>query len=224
MFKRYFIAGLLVWLPLGVTILIIKLLVGLVDTAVTQIPAAYRPETLLGVEIHAVGIIISILVMLIIIFITGVLVANLFGRKIVQAWESLLGRIPLVRTIYHSAKQVFDTLFSSGGKSFRKVLMIEYPRKGLYTLCFMTGSSVGEVQHRTGGEVVTVFVPTTPNPTSGFILLVPKTDVVELDMSVDEALKLIISLGVVEPRWKNGPIPPPATDSGAEVAENTSSP
>lgn len=224
MFRRYFIAGLLVWLPLGVTILIIKLLVGLVDTAVTWIPPAYRPETLLGVEIHAVGIILSILAMLIIVFVTGVFVANLFGRKIVAAWESLLGRIPLVRTIYHSAKQVAETLFSDSGKSFRKVLMIEYPRKGIYTLCFLTGSSVGEVQSRTGGEVVTVFVPTTPNPTSGFILLVPKTDVVELDMSVDEALKLIISLGVVEPKWKKGELPAAAKDSGAEVAENTSSP
>jgi len=224
MFKRYFIAGLLVWLPLGVTILIIKLLVGLVDTAVSQIPEAYRPETLLGVEIHAVGIILSILVMLVIIVVTGLLVTNLFGKKIVAAWESLLGRIPLVSTIYHSAKQVAETLFSSSGKSFRKVLMIEYPRKGLYTLCFLTGSSVGEVQYRTGGEVVTVFVPTTPNPTSGFILLVPTTDVVELDMTVDEALKLIISLGVVEPTWNKGRIPSSGPSAGAEVAENTSSP
>lgn len=197
--RRYLIAGLLVWLPLGVTVLVFKLLVGLVEKMLDLVPTQYRPETLLGLEIPYLDVILSLLAMLIVTFITGVLVTNLFGRKLVAMWESLLGRIPLVRTIYQSAKQVAETVFSSNGKSFRKVFLIEYPRKGLYTLAFQTGASVGEVQEKTGEEVVTVFVPTTPNPTSGFLLMVPLDQVTELEMNVDEALKMIISLGMVEP-------------------------
>jgi uncharacterized membrane protein len=151
-------------------------------------------------DIPYLDIILALLAMFLVIWATGVLAANLFGRKLVEGWESLLGRIPLVRTIYHSVKQVAETVFSTTGKSFRKVLLIEYPRNGLYTLAFQTGSSVGEVQDKTGDEVVTVFVPTTPNPTSGFILMVPVKDVIELEMNVEEALKMVISLGMVEPR------------------------
>lgn len=201
MFRRYLIAGLLVWLPLGVTLLVFKLLVGLVETLLDWLPAAYRPEALLGLEIPYFDVLLALVAMFIVVVVTGLLAANLFGRKLVAMWEALLGRIPLVRSIYQSAKQVAETVFSSSGKSFRKVLLIEYPRKGLYTLAFQTGSSAGEVQERTGEEVTTVFIPTTPNPTSGFIILVPTKDVVELDMSVDEALKMVISLGMVEPTW-----------------------
>lgn len=197
--RRYLIAGLLVWLPLGVTVLVFKLLLGMVENMLEVVPAHYHPEALLGLEIPYLNVLISLLAMLVVTVVTGVLVTNLFGRKIVAAWESLLGRIPLVRTIYQSAKQVAVTVFSSGGKSFRKVMLIEYPRKGLYTLAFQTGASIGEVQDKTGEEVITVFVPTTPNPTSGFLLMVPKSDITELEMSVDEALKMIISLGMVEP-------------------------
>ena len=199
--RRYLIAGLLVWLPLGVTLLIIKLLVGLVNSALELVPVAYRPEALLGLESPTFGLILAVLAMILALFFTGLLLTNLFGRKLVAAWESLLGRIPLVRSIYHSAKQVSETVFSSSGKSFRKVLLIEYPRKGLWTLSFQTGDSAGEVQAKTGAEMLTVFVPTTPNPTSGFIIMVPKTDVVEMEMSVDDALKMVISLGMVEPQW-----------------------
>jgi uncharacterized membrane protein len=201
MFRRYLIAGLLVWLPLGVTLLVFKLLVGLVETFLELVPAAYHPEALLGLEIPYFDVLLALVAMFIVVVGTGLLAANLFGRKLVAMWEDLLGRIPLVRSIYHSAKQVAETVFSSSGKSFRKVLLIEYPRKGLYTLAFQTGNSGGEVQERTGEEVTTVFVPTTPNPTSGFIILVPSRDVVELEMSVDEALKMVISLGMVEPTW-----------------------
>ncbi|MGD8999707.1 MAG: DUF502 domain-containing protein [Granulosicoccaceae bacterium] len=201
MMRRYLIAGLLVWLPLGVTVLVFRLLVGLVEQVLNWLPPEYRLEVLLGVDIPYLDVILALLAMFLVIWVTGVLAANLFGRKLVEGWESLLGRIPLVRTIYHSAKQVAETVFSSTGKSFRKVLLIEYPRKGLYTLAFQTGSSVGEVQDKTGEEVVTVFVPTTPNPTSGFILMLPVTDVVELEMNVEEALKMVISLGMVEPQW-----------------------
>ncbi len=218
LFRRYLIAGLLVWVPLGVTVLVIKLLVDVMDRTLLLIPIAYRPETLIGMHIPGLGVILSVIVVLT----TGVIVANLFGRQLVTAWESLLGRIPLVRSIYNGVKQVVETVFSSGGQSFRKVMMIEYPRKGIYTLAFQTGATVGEVQAKTGDEVVTVFVPTTPNPTSGFILMVPRKDVIELDMSVDEGLKMIISLGMVTPEWRNDVI---KLDNGAaEVAPTDSKP
>jgi len=213
--RRYLIAGLLIWLPLGVTLLVFKLLVGLVEQLLTLVPPQYRPEALLGLEIPYFDVILTVIAMLAVTLLTGLVVTNLFGRKLVQVWESLLGRIPVVRSIYQSAKQVAETVFSSTGKSFRKVLLIEYPRKGLYTLAFQTGSSAGEVQAKTGEEVTTVFVPTTPNPTSGFIILVPTRDVVELDMNVDEALKMVISLGMVEPEW---PKLPETEEKPTEVA------
>ena len=205
MLRRYLIAGLLIWLPLGVTLLVFKLLVGLVEQLIEVVPRQYHPEVLLGIEIPYFDVILTLIAMFVIMLLTGLVVTNLFGRKLVKLWESMLGRIPVVRSIYQSAKQVVETVFSSTGKSFRKVLLIEYPRKGLYTLAFQTGSSAGEVQARTGEEVTTVFIPTTPNPTSGFIILVPTKDVVELDMNVDEALKMVISLGMVEPQWPRNP-------------------
>jgi len=199
--RRYLIAGLLIWLPLGVTLLVFKLLVGLVEKLIDVIPAQYHPEVLLGIEIPYFNVILALIAMFVVMLLTGLVVTNLFGRKLVKIWESLLGRIPVVRSIYQSAKQIAETVFSSSGKSFRKVLLIEYPRKGLYTLAFQTGSSAGEVQAKTGEQVTTVFIPTTPNPTSGFIILVPTKDVIELEMNVDEALKMVISLGMVEPQW-----------------------
>ncbi len=205
MLRRYLIAGLLIWLPLGVTLLVFKLLVGLVEQLINVVPAQYHPEVLLGIEIPYFNVILTLVAMFIVMLLTGLVVTNLFGRKLVKIWESLLGRIPVVRSIYQSAKQIAETVFSSSGKSFRKVLLIEYPRKGLYTLAFQTGSSAGEVQAKTGEEVTTVFVPTTPNPTSGFIILVPTKDVIELEMNVDEALKMVISLGMVEPQWPRKP-------------------
>ena len=213
--RRYLIAGLLIWLPLGVTLLVFKLLVGLVEELIELVPAQYHPEALLGLEIPYFDVILTVIAMLAVTLLTGLIVTNLFGRKLVQLWESMLGRIPVVRSIYQSAKQVAETVFSSTGKSFRKVLLIEYPRKGLYTLAFQTGSSAGEVQAKTGEEVTTVFVPTTPNPTSGFIILVPTKDVVELEMNVDEALKMVISLGMVEPHW---PKLPETEEKPTEVA------
>ena len=205
MLRRYIIAGLLIWLPLGVTLLVFKLLVGLVEELIDLVPRQYHPEALLGLEIPYFDVILTIIAMFVITVLTGLIVTNFFGRKLVKLWESILGRIPVVRSIYQSAKQIAETVFSSTGKSFRKVLLIEYPRKGLYTLAFQTGSSAGEVQAKTGEEVTTVFIPTTPNPTSGFIILVPTKDVIELDMNVDEALKMVISLGMVEPQWPQAP-------------------
>ena len=205
MLRRYLIAGLLIWLPLGVTLLVFKLLVGLVEELIELVPMQYHPESLLGLEIPYFNVILTMIAMFLVTILTGLVVTNFFGRKLVKLWESILGRIPVVRSIYQSAKQIAETVFSSTGKSFRKVLLIEYPRKGLYTLAFQTGSSAGEVQAKTGGQVTTVFIPTTPNPTSGFIILVPTKDVIELDMNVDEALKMVISLGMVEPQWPQGP-------------------
>lgn len=193
--KKYLIAGVLVWLPLGVTVLVVKLFVDLMDRTLLLIPLQYRPETLLGISVPGFGVILSV----IIILITGMIAANLLGGKLVALWELILSRIPLVRSVYSAVKQLTETLFSSSGQSFRKVLMIEYPRKGLWTLAFQTGTEIGEAQRKTGEEVVNVYVPTTPNPTSGFFLMVPKKDVIELDMSVDEGLKMIISMGVVVP-------------------------
>ena len=208
--RRYLIAGLLVWLPIGVTVLVVKLLVDLMDQTLVVLPEAYRPDRLLGIHIPGLGVVLSVLVVLS----TGVVMAHFFGQQLLAAWEAILNRIPLVRSIYSSVKQLSATLLSSGGQSFRKVLLVEYPRKGLWTLAFQTGTEVGEAQAKTGEEVINVYVPTTPNPTSGFFLMVPRRDVVELEMSVDEGLKMIISMGVVVPRWDKESPP-----SAADVAE-----
>jgi uncharacterized membrane protein len=193
--KRYLIAGILVWLPLGVTVLVVRLFVDLMDRTLLLLPPDYRPENVLGMSIPGFGVILSIAIILF----TGMIVANILGNRLVKLWESLLNRIPLVRSVYSGVKQITETLFSSSGQSFRKVLLIEYPRKGLWTLAFQTGTDVGEAQKKTGEDVVNVYVPTTPNPTSGFFIMIPRTDVVELDMSVDDGLKMIISMGVVVP-------------------------
>ncbi len=195
--RRYLIAGLLVWLPLGVTVLVIKLLVDFMDQTLLVLPAAYHPDKLFGFHIPGLGVLLSVVVVLA----TGIVVANFFGRQMVAVWENFLSRIPLVRPIYSAVKQLTETVFTSGGQSFRKVLLIEYPRRGLWTLAFQTGTAVGEAQAKTADEVVNVYVPTTPNPTSGFFLMVPRKDVVELEMSVDDGLKMIISMGAVVPKW-----------------------
>jgi len=194
-FRRSIIAGLLVWVPLGVTVFVISFLVGIMDKTLVLIPVQYQPDTLLGFHIPGLGVVLSILV----VFVTGVIFANLFGRQLVSIAEYLLSRIPLVRSIYAGVKQLMETVFVSGGQSFRKVLLLEYPRKGLWTLAFQTGTDVGEAQLKTGNDVINVYVPTTPNPTSGFFIMVPKNDVVELDMSVDDGLKMLISMGAVVP-------------------------
>jgi uncharacterized membrane protein len=197
--KRYLIAGLLVWVPLGVTAMVINFGVGLMDKTLLWLPEQYQPDALLGFHIPGLGVVLSV----VIVFSTGIIVANLFGRTLVQFWEKLLARIPLVRSIYSSVKQILETVFSSG-QSFRKVLLVEYPRKGLWTLAFQSSTTQGEAQAKTGVEVINVFIPTTPNPTSGFFIMVPRTDVVELEMNVDDGLKMIISAGVMVPEWKAG--------------------
>lgn len=196
--RRYIIAGILVWLPIGVTIFLVRILVGLLDRTLVLIPQKYQPEALLGFAIPGLGILLTMIILLV----TGVLAANIVGRSMVGLWESVLERIPVVRSVYSAAKNFAEMVFSDSSQSFKKVLLIEYPRKGLYSLAFQTSSALGEVQGRTGEDVICTFVPTTPNPTSGFIIIVPRKDVIELDMEVDEALKMIISLGVVVPGWR----------------------
>ena len=193
--RRYLIAGLLVWLPLIVTGFIIKLLVDLLDFTILLLPPAWRPEAILGFSIPGAGIVLAVVV----VFVTGVVVANIVGRKLVSVGESIVRRIPLVSSIYGAVKQVTETVLSDGGQAFRKVMLIEYPRRGLWSVGFMTGVAAGEVQDRTERDVVTVFVPTTPNPTSGFVLMVPREEAIELDMTVEDGLKFVMSMGVVTP-------------------------
>lgn len=196
--QRYLVAGILVWVPLAVTFALVYLAVDITDNTLLLIPEQYRPDSLLGFHIPGLGVILALIVLLV----TGVLAANFVGRALVGSWESLLERIPFVRAVYSAAKKFSEIVFSDSSESFKKVLLIEYPRKGLYSLAFQTATDLGEVQARTGEDVVCCFVPTTPNPTSGLIIIVPKKDVTELDMEIDEALKMIISLGVVVPTWR----------------------
>ena len=196
--RRYLVAGVLVWAPLAVTFLLLRIAVNLMDKTLAVLPQQFQPDELLGFHIPGLGVILTFLVL----FITGMLAANFVGRYVVGGWESLLDRIPVVRTIYGGAKNFAEIVFSDSNDSFKQVLLIEYPRKGLYSLAFQTSSELGEVQGRTGGDVVCCFVPTTPNPTSGFVIMVPRKDITVLDMDVDEALKMIISLGVVVPTWR----------------------
>ena len=193
--RRIIVAGLLVWLPLGVTIFIIRLLLDLLGQTYNIIPEFLRPENLLGFSIPGFEILLSV----IIIFGTGLIAANFIGRSLVDWWESFLDKIPLVRNIYSPLKKFAELVLTDQTQAFTKVLLIEYPRKGLYSLCFQTSNNLGEIETKSGKDVVCVFVPTTPNPTSGLILMVPQEDVIELDMSVEDGLKMIISLGVVVP-------------------------
>ena len=199
--RTYIVTGLLVWVPLGVTVFLVKFMVDFVDRSLLLVPVDYRPDTLLGMHIPGLGIVLTLFVLLL----TGVLAANFLGRKLVHTWESILQRIPLVRTVYSAAKSFAEVVLTDNTESFKEVLLIEYPRKGLYSLCFQTSTRLGEVQARTGEEVICVFVPTTPNPTSGVMIMVPRKDVIVLDMQIEEAVKMVVSLGVVVPKW-NGQV------------------
>lgn len=196
--RKYLIAGLLVWMPLGITFLVIRAIVGFLDKTLLLLPDAYQPDNLLGFHIPGLGVLLAIVLVLA----TGMIVANLLGRRLVNAWESVLSRIPLVRTLYAGIKQIMEAVLAADAKSFRRVLLIEYPRKGVWSLAFMTSDQLGEVQEKTEADVISVFIPTTPNPTSGFVLMVPEHEVIYLDMAVEQGLKMIISMGVVVPNWQ----------------------
>ena len=207
-FKQYFITGLLVWLPMGITVWVLTWLVGLFDAIfLTVLHAADRvipgmhamAEQLAGVP--GLGVVLVALVFLV----SGVFVTNIFGQWWLRKWHGLMNRIPVVRSIYTSVRQVADTLFSGSGNAFSKALLVQYPRQGSWTIAFLTGKPGGVVAAHFDQPMVSVYVPTTPNPTSGFFLMMPKSDVIELDMSVDDALKYIISMGVVVPGGPENP-------------------
>lgn len=193
--KRYFITGLLVLVPLFITAWVLATLIGLMDQSLLLLPNAWRPEAQFGRSIPGIGAILT----LVIIFTTGLVATNFFGKQLIDLWEALLGRVPVVKSIYNSVKQVSDTLFSDSGNAFRKALLVQFPREGSWTIAFLTGQPGGDVVNHLDGDYVSVYVPTTPNPTGGYFLMMPTADVIELDMSVDEALKYIISMGVVTP-------------------------
>lgn len=193
--KRYFITGLLIWVPLVITGWVLSLIVSTLDQSLRLLPSSVHPQTLVGFAIPGAGAVLTLAM----IFLTGLLAANFIGQKLVVWWEKLLARIPVVNSVYNSVKQVSDTLFSPNGNAFRKALLVQYPREGSWTVAFLTGAPGGDIVNHLRGEHVSVYVPTTPNPTSGFFLMMPAKDVVELDMTVDEALKYIISMGVVAP-------------------------
>lgn len=185
--RRYLIAGLLVWLPVWVTLLVIQFVFHILNNSLSLLPHKYH--------IPGLDIVIAFLV----VFITGMVATNVIGHRLVHFGETIIKRIPLVRAIYSSVKQVLHTIMSSNGQAFRRVLLIEYPRKGVWSIAFQTGSVAATIQDSVGQKCLTAFVPTTPNPTSGFLVVVPETEVKELAMTVDDALKMVISLGVVQP-------------------------
>ena len=193
--RRYLVAGLLVWIPLGITIWVLKLLVDLMDQTLLLLPERLRSDALFGFHVPGLGLILTAAILLV----TGAVAANFFGRRLIALGDSLVGRIPIVRSIYGGIKQISDTLFSPEGKAFRRAVLVRYPHAGAWTVALVTGNPQHEVTEHLGRDQVSVFVPTTPNITSGFFLIVPSNETIELDMSVDEALKYIISMGVAEP-------------------------
>ncbi len=193
--KKYFITGLLIWVPLGITLWVLDLLVSTMDQTLRLLPEQFQTESWLGFHVPGMGVVMTFIVVLV----TGLVAANFLGQRLLRFWENVLGRIPVVKSIYYGVKQVSDTLFTSGGHAFRKALLVQYPREGSWTIAFLTGQPGGDVVNHLHGEYWSIYVPTTPNPTSGFFLMMPKADVIVLDMSVDEALKYIISMGVVSP-------------------------
>jgi uncharacterized membrane protein len=210
MIRKYFITGLLIWVPLAITLWVLNFIVSTMDKTLLLLPPTWRPLSLLHADIPGFGVILTLLI----VFITGLLARNFIGQRLVKFWEGLLGRIPIVRSVYSSVKQVSDTVLSDSGQAFRKALLIQYPRPGIWTIAFQTGTPADEVRQLVPLDMVAVYVPTTPNPTSGFFLMLPRTDVLELDMSVDEALKYVVSMGVVAPQLAPQvaiPIASPAT-------------
>lgn len=194
--RKYLLAGLVVWLPILATFGILHVLVDLLDQTISLLPLAYQPEQLFGVSIPGLGVLLSLVLLLM----TGVIATNFLGQRLVVWSEAILDKIPLVRSIYNASKQVIQAIFATNSQAFRKVLLVEYPRKGLWSIAFQTGVANPTLGKHAGvDDLVSIFIPTTPNPTSGFLMMVPKSDVLELQMTIDEALKFIISLGMMQP-------------------------
>ncbi|WP_407275632.1 DUF502 domain-containing protein [Halothiobacillus sp. DCM-1] len=194
--RKWLVAGLLVWAPLAITVWVIGLIIGFMDRSILLLPPEFRPEAVFGFNIPGLGALLAVAIVLL----TGALVANFLGRTLVGWGEAVLNRIPLVRSVYSAAKQVIETFVSQDSRSFRQVVMVEYPRKDCWSIAFLAGAPVGEVQDKTAQKVLTVFVPTAPNPTSGFVIMVPEHEVIPLQMSVEEGFRMVISLGVVTPK------------------------
>ena len=193
--KKYLITGLLIWIPLVITIWVLKVIVDMLDQSLLLLPEHWRPDFVLGIHIPGLGAILT----LVIVFATGLFATNFFGAQLVELWHEVLHRIPVVNSIYSSVKQISDTLFSSSGQAFRKALLVQWPHEGAWTIAFMTGVPGGDVVKHVPPDCVSVYVPTTPNPTGGYFVIVARKNVIELDMTVDQALKYIISMGVVPP-------------------------
>jgi len=194
--KKYLITGLLIWIPLVITLWVLKLIVDTLDQSLLLLPDALRTENWLGMHIPGLGAILTIAI----VFATGVFARNFFGAQLVELWHDILHRIPVVNSIYSSVKQISDTLFSSSGQAFRKALLVQWPHPGTWTIAFLTGAPAGDVAASLPADCLSVYVPTTPNPTGGYFVIVRRSDMVELDMTVDQALKYIISMGVVPPQ------------------------
>lgn len=193
--RKCFLTGLLVLVPLAITAWVLNIIIGTLDQSLLFVPERWQPRTLVGFDIPGFGAILT----LVIVLVVGLLANNLIGNYVLRLWEKLLHRIPVVSSLYGSVKQVSDTLFSSSGNAFRKAVLIPYPHASSYTIGFLTGAPGGDVKNHLVGDYVSVYVPTTPNPTSGFFLMMARENVVELDMTVDAALKYIVSMGVVAP-------------------------
>jgi uncharacterized membrane protein len=207
LYRRYFITGLVIWVPLVITLWVLDLLVTMMDQTLLLLPSQWRTESWLGVHVPGLGVILTLLI----VFGTGILAANMIGQRLVRYWESLLARIPVVNSIYNGVKQVSDTLFSGSGHAFRKVLLVRYPHPEAWSLAFQTNVPV-EVQDRLEGDYIAVFIPTTPSPVNGFYFYVKREDAIETDLSVETALKYIVSMGVVTANGqapKRGPVRPP---------------
>ena len=209
--RRYLINGLLIWVPVLVTVLVVRFILELMDQTLLVLPRSLRPDTLFGLHVPGIGAILAVLIVLL----TGLLVTNFIGRALVAIWEDALERIPFVRALYGGVKSFSETILSNSGKSFKQVLLVEYPRAGIWSIGFQTTDNLPEINAKLGEEQVCVFVPTTPNPTSGFIFMMPRRQVRALNMTVDEAMKMIVTLGVVGPSH-------PA--SAAAAAQGTSAP
>ena len=209
--KKYLLTGLLVWVPLGITIWVLNLTIGIMDQTLLLLPESWRPDHLLGIHIPGLGVILTAAI----VIGTGLLAHNVLGQRMLVYWDGLLQRIPFVNSIYKSVKQVSDTLLSSEGNSFRKVLLVRYPHPQAWSLAFQTSVASEAIASHLDGEYVGVFIPTTPSPVNGFYFYVRKSETIELDISVDVALKSIISMGVVPPVATTlpGPRQNPAGDS-----------
>ncbi len=211
--RKWLLAGLLVLVPLIITLWVLDWVVSTLDQTLNILPQAWQPDRLLGMHIPGLGVLFALVVVLSI----GALASNIIGNRLVHWWHALLHRIPVVRSIYSGVKQVSDTLFSEKGNAFRKALLVQWPREGVWTIAFLTGAPGGEVARQLGDDCISVYVPTTPNPTGGYFVMLRKSDCIELKMSVDEALTYVISMGVIVPGAAKGTaqIPPAAAPTQA---------